>query len=58
MYALTGKLTALNLALKSGVDFFGDVHLEPHHGTNLCGVLTLTESARIVQQLHTSECKS
>jgi len=58
MYALTGKLTALNLALKSGVDFLGDVHLEPHHGTNLCGVLTLTESARIVQQLHTSECKS
>ncbi len=50
IYALTGKLTALDMALKSGVDFLGDVHLEPHHGTNLCGVLSLTESSRVVQR--------
>lgn len=49
IYALTGKLTALSEALKSGTEFLGDVHIEPHHGTNLCGVLSLTESSRVVQ---------
>jgi hypothetical protein len=58
IYALAGKLKALDMALQSNMEFLGDVHLEPHHGTNLCGVLSLTESARIVQRLHTSECKS
>lgn len=56
VYALNGKFKALNHALQSNREYRGDVHLEPHHGTNLCGVLSLTDSARIVRQFHTSEC--
>lgn len=49
IYALGGKLNALELALSSGREFLGDVHIEPHHGTNLCGTLSLAESAEAVQ---------
>jgi hypothetical protein len=45
MYALTGKLLALKQSLESPVDFLGDVHIEPHHGTTITGP-TLTELAR------------
>jgi hypothetical protein len=35
IYALEGKLLKFNEALKDGKEFFGDVHVEPHHGTNI-----------------------
>jgi hypothetical protein len=37
MYALTGKLSALHRSLKEGVEFVGDVHVEPYHGVNITG---------------------
>jgi hypothetical protein len=47
VYALTGKLAALEAAIRIGVDFAGDVHIEPYHGTNITGA-TLTELSRWV----------
>src|SRR5690606_28436914 len=46
VYALAGKLAAFDAALAAGRPFAGDVHVEPHHGTNLTGTLTLAEAAR------------
>jgi hypothetical protein len=37
MYALTGKMNALRESIDSGADFYGDVHVEPHHGINVTG---------------------
>jgi hypothetical protein len=37
VYALTGKLGALEQSLQDGVPFRGDVHVEPFHGTNITG---------------------
>ena len=37
MYALTGKLSTFVKSLTQRVEFSGDVHIEPHHGTNVTG---------------------
>ena len=37
VYALTGKLGALEQSIREGVSFLGDVHVEPFHGTNITG---------------------
>lgn len=37
IYALSGKLNALNLSLEEGIEYLGDVHEEPSHGTNMTG---------------------
>ncbi|MEL6617071.1 MAG: hypothetical protein AAFQ43_15115, partial [Bacteroidota bacterium] len=44
-FALVGKLDALGARLASGDAYGGDVHVEPHHGTNLSGDRTLAEAA-------------
>lgn len=49
-YSLIGKLGALERALREGRDYLGDVHIEPHHGTNMVGTLTLAETAKIVNR--------
>ncbi|NTW63467.1 MAG: hypothetical protein HGA46_05115 [Chlorobiaceae bacterium] len=49
-YSLLGKIEALEQALEAGIDYQGDVHLEPNHGTNIVGMLTLAETARILHQ--------
>jgi hypothetical protein len=48
LYALCGKLQALEHPLAAGRPYLGDVQIEPHHGTNLCGTLSLQESAACV----------
>lgn len=35
IYAIDGKLKAFASALKNGIEYFGDIHIEPHHGTNI-----------------------
>lgn len=45
-YSLLGKLSALEQALTQQGIYHGDVHTEPHHGTNIVGILSLTEVAR------------
>lgn len=47
-YSLFGKIEALEQALGSGKEYLGDVHVEPHHGTNIGGVLSLEETARFL----------
>ena len=37
IYALTGKLAALQKSIVDGSDYMGDAHVEPSHGTNVCG---------------------
>ncbi|MBV5319695.1 MAG: hypothetical protein JZU72_01865 [Chlorobium phaeobacteroides] len=49
-YSLLGKIEALEQALEAEIDYQGDVHLEPNHGTNIVGTLTLAETARILRQ--------
>lgn len=51
-YAFLGKLYALERCLDEGGVFRGDVHVEPHHGTNISGCMSLTESAEWIDQLH------
>jgi hypothetical protein len=47
IYALSGKLAALQQSLYEGVDYLGDAHEEPSHGTNLTGK-TLVDLAYLV----------
>lgn len=36
IYALMGKLNVFKDSIKNGVEYKGDIHIEPHHGTNIC----------------------
>ena len=47
-YSLFGKLEALERALVDGIEFLGDLHFEPSHGTNLMSILTLTETVKLL----------
>ncbi len=47
IYALTGKLAAVCHCLDRDLDFLGDIHIEPYHGTNITGP-SLVELAEMV----------
>jgi hypothetical protein len=47
-YSLLGKIEALDRALENGTEYRGDVHIEPNHGTNIVGLLSLAETAAIL----------
>ena len=47
IYALGGKLESFNYALESKILYNGDVHVEPHHGTNV-SAYSLTDLARYI----------
>ena len=49
IFALSGKLVALQRSLEAGVDYVGDVHVEPSHGTNITGN-SLVELAGLVER--------
>lgn len=51
-YALSGKMRAIEKNWSSSSEYKGDIHVEPHHGTNITGVLTLTETAEWVDRMH------
>lgn len=36
IYALSGKLNSFLESLLHNKDYKGDIHIEPHHGTNIC----------------------
>jgi hypothetical protein len=50
-YSLLGKIDALEQALNKGMDYLGDIHIEPNHGTNMVGGLSLAETARIMNRV-------
>ena len=37
LFALAGKMKVLQNCLNAGGEYLGDVHIEPHHGTNVTG---------------------
>lgn len=37
VFALSGKLRAFGNSVQEGIEYLGDVHVEPSHGTNLTG---------------------
>jgi hypothetical protein len=46
IFALLGKLSAVSESIASESVFRGDVQHEPHHGTNVNGMMSLTETAQ------------
>jgi hypothetical protein len=50
-YSLRGKIEALEKALANGAAYKGDVHVEPNHGTNIVGMLSLTETAELLNPI-------
>ncbi len=57
VYSLLGKFEALAQSLATNQPYLGDVHIEPHHGTNMVGCLSLTEVAtwNLAQHIHLDE---
>lgn len=51
VYSFIGKIEALEASLIQKVDFLGDVHIEPHHGTNISSVKSLSEVVKFLRQL-------
>ena len=51
VYSLRGKIEALEKALQNGTEYKGDIHVEPNHGTNIVGMLSLTETAELLNPL-------
>ncbi|NTV16402.1 MAG: hypothetical protein HGB09_03020 [Chlorobiaceae bacterium] len=54
-YSLLGKIAALENALEQGTAYRGDVHVEPCHGTNIVGMLSLAETAGLMNPAHSPE---
>ncbi|MCC5905959.1 MAG: hypothetical protein JJU13_07135 [Balneolaceae bacterium] len=51
-YAIGGKLNSLEKKLNLLDGYRGDIHVEPHHGTNITGVMSITETAAWVDKMH------
>ncbi len=49
-YSLLGKIDALEKALNMNVEYQGDIHIEPNHGTNIIGTLSLAETAALLNR--------
>jgi len=47
IYGLRGKLAALQKSIADGKEYLGDAHIEPSHGTNMCG-RSIKDLARLV----------
>ncbi|TLU56094.1 MAG: hypothetical protein FDX18_09625 [Chlorobium sp.] len=47
-YSLLGKIAALEKSLEMSEEYRGDVHIEPNHGTNIVGILSLAETAKLL----------
>jgi len=51
VYSLSGKIEALEQALETNREYYGDIHIEPNHGTNIVGLRSLAETATIINNL-------
>ena len=49
-YSILGKIEALEQALREDRDYQGDIHIEPNHGTNIVGLLSLAETAALINR--------
>jgi len=50
IFAILGKLSAIDSAISQNKSYRGDLHIEPHHGTNLIGVFSLAQAAQWVDE--------
>jgi hypothetical protein len=57
IFALSGKLGAVQQSLEADVDYLGDVHVEPSHGTNITGD-SLVELAGLVERARMRQANS
>ncbi len=51
VYSLLGKIEALEESLQENREYRGDIHIEPNHGTNIVGVLSLAETAAALNRV-------
>jgi hypothetical protein len=51
-YAFLGKRKSLELYIDPLNGYRGDIHIEPHHGTNITGCMSLTETAAWVDAMY------
>ncbi|MCG8345205.1 MAG: hypothetical protein MI685_08635, partial [Chlorobiales bacterium] len=49
-YSILGKIEALEQALREDRDYQGDIHIEPNHGTNIVGLLSLADTAALINR--------
>ncbi|MCC5915203.1 MAG: hypothetical protein JJU46_12555 [Balneolaceae bacterium] len=54
-YAFNGKFVSMKRHNGDYSSYRGDIHVEPHHGTNITGSMTLAESASWVDEMHEME---
>ena len=52
VYSLTGKIEALEKSLRKDTPFLGDVHIEPHHGSNISSTQRLTAIVEFLKQYY------
>jgi hypothetical protein len=55
IYALTGKISTLKSSLEQNIEFLGDVHVEPHHGTNMTGTSLLSLAQWLLQKIESPQ---
>ena len=51
VYSLLGKFEALEACMQTTHDFRGDIHIEPHHGTNISSIMKLSEVVKFLHSL-------
>jgi hypothetical protein len=49
-YSLLGKIDAVEQALREEREYRGDIHIEPNHGTNMVGCLSLEATAEFLNR--------
>jgi hypothetical protein len=54
VYALSGKLAVFERCIEEQIEYLGDVHIEPSHGTNIIG-RSLSDMAELVAREFVSE---
>lgn len=48
LYTMFGKLSALNQSLEEKMPYMGDVHIEPHHGSNISSIYKLEQVVKML----------
>ena len=55
VFSFNGKIEALENSIKQNELFLGDIHIEPHHGTNISSTQKLSEVVELLQKYYPVE---
>lgn len=55
IYALSGKIQSALESIKSNANYLGDIHIEPHHGTNITFTSLMGLSQLLLKNPHMSK---